>query len=140
MGMVSQIAERKREMAAKATHSTSDTRGFIQVRPCQPLLASIGLYGVLDYSVLQRHREIDIRMAIGAPAADIARRVTAEVFQQHQKRMPKRGSREANGLLKSWWRGAVTKGIACVADGNARLDRDAGDPGRYFLPVQFASA
>jgi hypothetical protein len=33
---VSQIAERKREMAAKATHSTSDRRGFIQLRPCQP--------------------------------------------------------------------------------------------------------
>jgi predicted permease len=42
------------------------------------LLSGIGLYGVLDYSVLQRRREIGIRIAIGAPAADIARRVVLE--------------------------------------------------------------
>jgi predicted permease len=44
------------------------------------LLAGIGLYGMLDYSVLQRRREIGIRMAIGAPAGSIARLVTVEVF------------------------------------------------------------
>lgn len=44
------------------------------------LLAGVGLYGVLDYSVLQRRRELGIRIAVGAPAMDIARLVTMDAF------------------------------------------------------------
>lgn len=44
------------------------------------LLAGIGLYGVLEYSVLQRQRELGIRITIGASSLDIARGVTATVF------------------------------------------------------------
>ncbi len=44
------------------------------------LLAGVGLYGVLHYSVLQRRREIGIRIAIGAQAGGVARLVTMDVF------------------------------------------------------------
>ena len=42
------------------------------------LLGSVGLYGVVSYTVAQRRREIAIRMAVGARAADVGRLVLTE--------------------------------------------------------------
>jgi predicted permease len=44
------------------------------------LLAGIGIYGVLDYSVLQRRRDTAIRIAVGAPAGRLVASVVWEIF------------------------------------------------------------
>ena len=44
------------------------------------VLAAVGLYGVLDFSLLQQRRDIGIRIALGAQNWHIIREVTSATF------------------------------------------------------------
>ena len=68
------------------------------------LLAAIGTYGVLSYSVAQRHREIGIRMAVGAQRHQIAAQ-----FLSLGLRLLAAGT--ILGLIGAWWAGRAMQSV-----------------------------
>ncbi len=62
------------------------------------LMAAVGIYGLIQYSIATRRQEIGLRMAIGAQAADILRMMIAEGLTLSLTGL-------ALGLVGAWWLG-----------------------------------
>ena len=68
------------------------------------ILASLGIYGVISYSVGQRKQEIGIRMALGASAGNLQTLILTQTLKLAAAGM-------ALGLLASWLLGRALQGL-----------------------------
>jgi putative ABC transport system permease protein len=68
------------------------------------LMAAVGIYGLVQYSVATRTQEIGLRQAIGAPAGDIFRMVIGEGLMLSLTGL-------AIGLIGAWWVGRAVSSL-----------------------------
>jgi len=89
-------------------NSTSPRRFLVQLltgfSAFALLLASLGIYSVVSYSVSQRSHEIGIRMALGATAANVQRSIVS-------KTLGLAGMGIAIGLIGSWALSKILSGM-----------------------------
>jgi predicted permease len=81
----SQPASEFRPLQALVDHSVSPRRFFVLLvtifATLGALLAALGIYGVISYSVTQRTQEIGVRMALGATSGRVQRAVLAQTLR-----------------------------------------------------------
>jgi ABC-type antimicrobial peptide transport system permease subunit len=98
---VAPLADRLGTYLTQRRFQTSLLTGFAVVAL---LMAAVGIYGLIQYSIATRTREIGLRMAIGAQAGDIFRMVIGEGLTLSLTGL-------ALGLVGAWWVGAAVSSV-----------------------------
>jgi putative ABC transport system permease protein len=78
---VSEVAGLDRLVAASVARPRFYTSVLAVFAASALLLAAVGLFGVLSYSILQRAREIGVRMALGARASQVTGMVVGSALR-----------------------------------------------------------
>jgi len=68
------------------------------------LMAAVGIYGLIQYSIVTRTQEIGLRMAVGAQATDIFRMIIGEGLTLTLTGL-------ALGLVGAWWLGQAVSSL-----------------------------
>jgi predicted permease len=92
---IAPLSQQLRDYLARRSFQTSLLTGFSVMAL---LLAAVGIYGAIQYSVATRTQEIGLRMAVGARAGDVFRLVVGEGLLLCLAGL-------ALGLVGAWWLG-----------------------------------
>jgi putative ABC transport system permease protein len=76
--MLAQIRTMEQELTSSVSQPRFDTMLLGLFAGIAMLLATVGIYGLIAYSVAQRAREIGVRMALGAARADVMRMIVRQ--------------------------------------------------------------
>jgi putative ABC transport system permease protein len=94
------VAPLERQLGAYLTQRRFQTSLLMGFSVVALLMAAVGIYGLIQYSVATRTREIGLRMAIGARRADIFRMMIGEGLKLSLTGV-------ALGLVGAWWLGSA---------------------------------
>jgi putative ABC transport system permease protein len=92
------VAPLEQQLGAYLTQRRFQTALLIGFSVVALLMAAVGIYGLIQYSIAMRTKEIGLRMAIGARAGDIFRMIMGEGLTLSLTGV-------ALGLVGAWWLG-----------------------------------